>query len=455
MRLISRKYRADHLSRYYRRRKCHVYVNTSDVVSKTNRRSMSTSIVAKNRGLIGSRIIYRQYWTDYLSKDKDHDILYVNAVPDDMTHLKDIIKETNPKSITATVDHSEGWFKNFFAVRKIESELKDLTQNASIKAIREDAKASVLAPGRSFEVGVATYDVVASQLPSEEPWSFLSCLAQRTRRDGIVSLNVPRKYDDNLFQSAGFEILEREDTIVTLRAPWRYESTPPGHAYMLSQDSMISMLSSCPNRDKTEIGAPVASSSIKDRLASETESMETEIILAPSPTNETPTNETLSSFRNDVLNRSQQYAEIKTFEYDPLNDVLDNTTRLCVELERVSGIESASCASLAISFISMALHRPVRSDVAICANLELEPDEDSTIAYEASNLVTLKPVSNIESRIRSARCAAIPTIVLASSQRESVENLPDELRSGLFIEYCDSLEELFDLCFCEDPYFTL
>ena len=117
------------------------------------------------------------------------------------------------------------------------------------------------------------------------------------------------------------------------------------------------------------------------------------------------------------------------------------------ELERVSGIESASCASLAISFISMALHRPVRSDVAICANLELEPDEDSTIAYEASNLVTLKPVSNIESRIRSARCAAIPTIVLASSQRESVEKLPDELRSGLFIEYCDSLEELFDLCF--------
>ena len=367
-----------------------------------------------------------------------------------MTHLKDIIKETNPKSITATVDHSEGWFKNFFAVRKIESELKDLTQNASIKAIRGDAKASVLAPGRSFEVGVATYDVVASQLPSEEPWSFLSCLAQRTRRDGIVSLNVPRKYDDNLFQSAGRNW--NDNQICRGSVALRIDSPACLHAYTRFHDIHAFVMSeSRQDRDRST----VASSSIKDRLASETESMETEIILAPSPTNETPTNETLSSFRNDVLNRSQQYAEIKTFEYDPLNDVLDNTTRLRVELERVSGIESASCASLAISFISMALHRPVRSDVAICANLELEPDEDSTIAYEASNLVTLKPVSNIESRIRSARCAAIPTIVLASSQRESVENLPDELRSGLFIEYCDSLEELFDLCFCEDPYFTL
>ena len=358
MRLISRKYGTNHLSTYCRRRKVHVYANAvlGDVVSKTNRRSGRTG-----------RFHSRQYWTDHLSKgskDNGHDILYVNAVPDDLTHLKDIIKETNPKSITTTVDHSDGWFKNLFAVRKIKSELRDLTQNVSIKTIRGDATASVLAPGRSFEIGVATYDIVASDSTlehSEEPWSFLSCLAQRTRRDGIVLLNVRNEYDDNLFQSAGFEILEREDTIVTLRAPWRYESTPPGHAYMLTQDSMISMLSSCPNRDKTEIGAPVASSSIKDRLAQEKESMETEIIVAPSPTNETPSNETLSSFRNDVLNRAQQCADIKTSEYDPLNDVLDNTTRLCVELERVSGIESASCATLAISFISMALHRPVRS----------------------------------------------------------------------------------------------
>ena len=401
----------------------------------------------------------RLYWTDHISKSKKnsyHDILYINAVPDELSQLKEIVRDTNPRSITTTVDHRNGWFENLFAVRTIERELKHClskNQNVSIKVIRGEATASRLAPGRSFEIGAATYHVVASTLSSpEESWPFLSRLAQRTRRDGIVLLNIlnpNERKDDHIFESAGFEVLERKDTRVTLRAPWRDESTQPGQTYMLTQESMISILSSCPNRDKTDIGAPVASSSIKDRLVQEEQSMETEIKVPRSSTNETTL---LSSFRDDVLNRAQQYADIKTSEYDPLNDILDNTTRLCVELERISGIESASCASLAISFISMALHRPVRSDVAICANLELDPENTG---YEASELVYLEPVSNIESRLRSARCASIPTIVLASSQRESVEKLPADAREGLYIEYCDTLEELFDLSFCEDPYFTL
>jgi len=414
--------------------------------------------IAKERRLVPRQ--RRKYWTNHsvLAKESS-DVLYVNAVPENLKELEEIVKKTKPRSISTTSNPRDGWFKNLFAVRKIESTLKELVpSHVTIKAIQGEATAARLAPGHSLDTDAARFDIVASRFSEEEdPWKFLASLAKRTRRDGIVLLTLDRPLEDHrIFQRAGFEMLDPQDNSnnkVVLRAPWRYESPPPGHTYLLTQESMSSVVSSCPNRKKTGIGAPVATSSIKDRLKEEEErsstddasTLETEIIVPASL-------EIQQEFREDVVNRAQQCAEIKTSEYDPLNDILDETTRLRVELEHVSSIESASCASLCISFVSMALHRPVRSDVTICANLQLDPEDTG---YESSELVYLDSVSHIESRLRSARCASIQTVVLASSQRESVEALSEEVQSGVFIEYCDTLEELFDLCFCEDPFFAL
>jgi ATP-dependent Lon protease len=86
--------------------------------------------------------------------------------------------------------------------------------------------------------------------------------------------------------------------------------------------------------------------------------------------------------------------------------------------------------TIAIALISLLKERPARRDVAISGELTLSG--------------RILPVGGIKEKILAARRAGVKVVVLPLKNKVDVENLPEDVRSGLEILLMDKIEEVVD-----------
>jgi ATP-dependent Lon protease len=86
--------------------------------------------------------------------------------------------------------------------------------------------------------------------------------------------------------------------------------------------------------------------------------------------------------------------------------------------------------TIAIALISLLKERPARKDVAISGELTLSG--------------RILPVGGIKEKILAARRAGVKVVVLPLKNKVDVENLPEDVRSGLEILLMDKIGEVVD-----------
>jgi ATP-dependent Lon protease len=88
-------------------------------------------------------------------------------------------------------------------------------------------------------------------------------------------------------------------------------------------------------------------------------------------------------------------------------------------------------ATIAIALISLLTGRPARRDVAVSGELTLSG--------------RILPVGGVKEKMLAARRAGVKIVVLPVKNKVDIENLPEDVKNGLYVHLVDRLEEIVDL----------
>lgn len=88
-------------------------------------------------------------------------------------------------------------------------------------------------------------------------------------------------------------------------------------------------------------------------------------------------------------------------------------------------------ATIAIALISLLTKRPARRDVAVSGELTLSG--------------RLLPVGGIKEKMLAARRAGVKIVILPLKNRVDIENIPEEVKKGLEVNFADRVEEIVDM----------
>ena len=96
--------------------------------------------------------------------------------------------------------------------------------------------------------------------------------------------------------------------------------------------------------------------------------------------------------------------------------------------------------TLVTSLLSLALDRPVRSDLAMTGEITL------------TGKVTA--VGGIKEKVVAARRAGIECLVLPEMNRRDYDELEDYLKEGLEVHFAEDYGKVFEVAFSEEDFFT-
>jgi len=88
-------------------------------------------------------------------------------------------------------------------------------------------------------------------------------------------------------------------------------------------------------------------------------------------------------------------------------------------------------ATIAIALISLLTKRPARRDVAVSGELTLSG--------------RLLPVGGIKEKMLAARRAGVKIVILPLKNRVDIENIPEDVKKGLEVNFADRVEEIVDM----------
>lgn len=91
--------------------------------------------------------------------------------------------------------------------------------------------------------------------------------------------------------------------------------------------------------------------------------------------------------------------------------------------------------TMVTAMLSLALDRPVRSDLAMTGEVSLTGK--------------VLPVGGIKEKTMAARRAGVSCLIFPAANKRDFEEIPDYLKENLEVHFVDEYEKVFQIAFCE------
>ena len=129
-------------------------------------------------------------------------------------------------------------------------------------------------------------------------------------------------------------------------------------------------------------------------------------------------------------------------EYQSGNEYLD-TRDIHVHIPEGATPKDGPSAGVTMvtSLLSLALDRPVRSDLAMTGEVSLTGK--------------VLAVGGIEEKTVAARRAGITCLLFPEANRRDFEELPSHLKEGLEVHFAQDYTKIFEVSFGEEDFFTV
>ena len=135
-------------------------------------------------------------------------------------------------------------------------------------------------------------------------------------------------------------------------------------------------------------------------------------------------------------------ARAKLHRWDPTNDYFDRA-RIHMHIPEGATPKDGPSAgiTMATALVSLALDRPIRSDIAMTGEVSLTGK--------------VLPVGGIKEKTISAKRSGATCLILPADNRRDYEELPEYLREELEVHFVEHYDDVFDIAFGEDRFFDL
>lgn len=142
----------------------------------------------------------------------------------------------------------------------------------------------------------------------------------------------------------------------------------------------------------------------------------------------------------DVMSESTRIANTvaraRLQKYQPGNDYFDkNDIHMHVPEGATPKDGPSAGVTMVTAMLSLALDRPVRSDLAMTGEISLTG--------------RVLPVGGIKEKIMAARRAGITCLIFPAGNKRDFDEVPAYLKEDLEVHFCDDYEQVFQVAFCE------
>ena len=139
---------------------------------------------------------------------------------------------------------------------------------------------------------------------------------------------------------------------------------------------------------------------------------------------------------------SHTVARAKLHRWDPTNDYFDRA-RIHMHIPEGATPKDGPSAgiTMATALVSLALDRPIRSDIAMTGEVSLTGK--------------VLPVGGIKEKTISAKRSGATCLIFPANNRRDYEELPEYLREEMEVHFVEHYDDVFDIAFGEDRFFDM